>query len=79
MNQRSSGYAENSEKTAYVKDVENIEKKDYLESLVDKMESLGLAEESYVNQLSERLEPILGEAEHAKLENTGFSYTMSLI
>lgn len=36
---------------------------EYLDSLVDKMEALGLAEESYVNQLSERLEPILGEAE----------------
>lgn len=35
--------------------------RDYLDSLVDKMEVLGLAEESYVNQLSDRLEPILGE------------------
>lgn len=40
-------------------------KKDYLDTLADKLEALGLAEESYVNQLSERLEPILGEAESA--------------
>lgn len=41
----------------------NLVETDYLDSLVDKMEALGLAEESYVNQLSGRLEPILGEAD----------------
>lgn len=41
----------------------NTGETDYLDSLVDKMEALGLAEESYVNQLGDRLEPILGEAE----------------
>lgn len=34
---------------------------DYLDSLIDKLEALGLADESYVNQLSDRLEPVLGE------------------
>ena len=35
--------------------------RDYLDSLIDKLEDLGLADESYVNQLSDRLEPVLGE------------------
>ena len=38
-----------------------IEGEDYLDSLIDKLASLGLAEESYADQLSDRLEPILGE------------------
>ena len=46
----------------------NTGEKDYLDSLVDKMEVLGLAEESYINQLSQRLEPILGEADEEYLE-----------
>lgn len=41
------------------------ENKDYFDSLAEKLEALGLDEESYVNQLSARLEPILGEEQAA--------------
>lgn len=41
------------------KSTDYTEKKDYLDSLADKLEALGLAEGDYVNQLSDRLEPIL--------------------
>lgn len=34
----------------------------YAKALADKLEALGLADESYVNQLCDRLEPILGES-----------------
>lgn len=37
------------------------EENSYLDGLAEKLEKLGLAEESYVNQISDRLEPILGE------------------
>lgn len=40
-----------------------VGKEDYLDTLADKMEALGLMEEGYVNQLSERLEPLLDEPE----------------
>ncbi len=36
-----------------------MEEKDYLDTLVDKLEALDLADKSYVNQLCKRLEPIL--------------------
>lgn len=39
--------------------------KDYLDTLVDKLEKLDLAEESYVNQLGQRLNPILGDRSEA--------------
>ncbi len=48
--------------------MEKTEERDYLDSLVDKLEALGLAEGSYVNQLCDHLEPILGEVE--ELEET---------
>lgn len=54
---------ENAGRTGCTSKVVNMVETDYLDSLVDKMEALGLAEESYVNQLGERLEPILGEAD----------------
>lgn len=59
---------ENAGGTGGMGEKENIVEKDYLDSLVDKMEALGLARESYVNQLSERLEPILGEADEENSE-----------
>lgn len=48
-------------KTGAAEMTENAGEKDYLDSLIDKMEVLGLADESYVNQFCDRLEPILGE------------------
>lgn len=59
MERENTGTAENGKAAA---DAEyKAEGKDYLDGLIDKLASLGLADESYVNQLSDRLEPILGE------------------
>ncbi len=40
-----------------------MEEQDYLDTLVEKLEAIGLADESYVNQLSRRLEPLVEEPE----------------
>lgn len=48
-----------------------MEENSYLDGLAEKMDELGLAEESYVNQISRRLEPILGEEEENNQEAGG--------